>query len=177
MKLSETPLAGAFVIELEALEDERGFFARTFDAATFREHGLDPHVAQCSTSFNEKSGTLRGMHYQAAPDQECKLVRCTRGRIFDVIVDLRPDSQTYCRWFGIELAADGGRELYVPKDFAHGFQTLEDGSEVLYQISHEYLPARARGVRWDDPAFGIDWPAAADRRMSAKDGNYPDFKP
>jgi dTDP-4-dehydrorhamnose 3,5-epimerase len=177
VKLSETPLAGAFVIELETLRDERGFFARTFDAATFREHGLDPAVVQCNTSFNEKSGTLRGMHYQAAPFQECKLVRCTRGRIFDVIVDLRPDSETYCRWFGIELTADGGRELYVPKDFAHGFQTLEDGSEVHYQMSREYVPAQARGARWDDPAFGIDWPATAERTMSDKDRNYPDFRP
>jgi dTDP-4-dehydrorhamnose 3,5-epimerase len=176
VKLSETPLAGAFVIELETSRDERGFFARIFDAETFREHGLDPLVVQCNTSFNEKSGTLRGMHYQAGPDQECKLVRCTRGTIFDVIIDLRPDSETYCRWFGIELTADAGRELYVPKDFAHGFQTLEDGSEVHYQMSHEYVPTKARGVRWDDPAFGIDWPAAADRTISDKDRNYPDFR-
>jgi dTDP-4-dehydrorhamnose 3,5-epimerase len=177
VKLSETPLAGAFVIELDILRDDRGFFARTFDAAAFREHGLEHTVVQCSASFNEKSGTLRGMHYQVAPNQECKLVRCTRGAIFDVIVDLRPDSDTYCRWFGIELTADRGRELYVPEDFAHGFQTLEDGSEVHYQISHEYVPANARGVRWDDPAFGIDWPPAAERTMSDKDRNYPDFRP
>jgi dTDP-4-dehydrorhamnose 3,5-epimerase len=175
--LRETPLAGAFVIELEPVLDERGFFARTFDAETFRDHGLDPCVVQCSTSFNSKSGTLRGMHYQAAPDQECKLVRCTRGRIFDVIVDLRPDSETYCRWFGLDLAADGWRELYVPKDFAHGFQTLEEESEVYYQISHGYVPEHARGVRWDDPAFAIEWPPVKERTMSDKDRNYPDFRP
>jgi dTDP-4-dehydrorhamnose 3,5-epimerase len=171
-----TPLAGAFVIELDVLEDERGHFARTFDAQEFARRGLDPAVIQCNTSFNAKAGTLRGMHYQADPDGEAKLVRCTRGAIFDVIVDLRPDSDTYCRWFGAELTADNGRMLYVPVGFAHGFQTLADGTDVSYQMSHHYVGERARGVRWDDPAFGIEWPPA-DRTISDKDRQYPDFKP
>lgn len=177
MILSETPLAGAFVIELELLRDERGYFARTFDTEFFRAHGLDPAVVQCNTSFNTRSGTLRGMHYQAAPDGECKLIRCARGLAFDVIIDLRPDSKTYCRWFGIELVAGDGRMLYVPKNFAHGFQTLANDTELHYQMSHSYVPKQARGVRWDDPGFAIDWPSAKHRTVSDKDKGYPDFRP
>ena len=138
---------------------------------------MDPTVAQCSTSFNARAGTLRGMHYQADPHGEAKLVRCTRGAVHDVIVDLRPDSPTHRRWFGIELSADNGTALYVPVGMAHGFQTLEDGSEVLYMMGHEYVPDAARGVRWDDPGFGIEWPEppAGGRTISARDAAYPDY--
>jgi dTDP-4-dehydrorhamnose 3,5-epimerase len=176
VKFVATPLAGAFVIELDLLADERGHFARTFDAQEFARHGLDPAVVQCNTSFNSRAGTLRGMHYQADPDGEAKLVRCTRGAVFDVIVDLRPGSGTHCRWFGTELTADNGRMLYVPVGFAHGFQTLADESEVSYQMSHHYVAEQARGVRWDDPAFGIEWPPA-DRTISDRDRQYPDYRP
>jgi dTDP-4-dehydrorhamnose 3,5-epimerase len=177
MIFTETPLAGAFVIELERLADERGSFARIFDADAWRERGLNGHVAQCSISFNAKRGTLRGMHYQAEPWAECKLVRCTRGAIYDVIVDLRPDSPTYTRWFGIELAESNDLLLYIPEGFAHGFQTLADASEVSYQISQIYLPEAARGVRWDDPIFGIEWPdSEVERVISARDRAYPDFE-
>lgn len=175
MRFTETPLAGAFVIELELLRDDRGFFARTFDVEEFRRHGLEPAVVQCNTSFNERAGTLRGLHYQADPDGECKLVRCTGGAIYDVIVDLRQDSETYCRWFAVELSADKARQLYVPRGMAHGFQTLVDDSEVAYQMSHVHVPEQARGVRWDDPAFGIEWPEA-ERTISDRDGTYPDFQ-
>jgi dTDP-4-dehydrorhamnose 3,5-epimerase len=171
-----TPLAGAFVIELDMLEDERGQFARTFDVEEFERHGLDPTVVQCNTSFNTKAGTLRGMHYQAEPDGEAKLVRCTRGAIFDVIVDLRPGSDTQRKWFGAELTADNRRMLYVPVGFAHGFQTLVDESEVHYQMSHHYVPGQARGVRFDDPAFGIEWPRP-DPIVSDRDRQFPDFSP
>ena len=176
MKFTETPLRGAFVIEFEVISDERGYFARTFDVGEFINHGLDPAVIQCSTSFNERRGTLRGMHYQADPEGEVKLIRCTRGAIFDVALDLRPRSETYCKWFGVELSAENHRMLYVPEGMAHGFQTLEDGAEVYYQISHHYEPSAARGVRWDDPAFGIEWPFP-DPILSERDRQFPDFKP
>jgi dTDP-4-dehydrorhamnose 3,5-epimerase len=176
MILVDTPLPGAYVIELERLEDDRGWFARTFAAEEFAAQGLNPAVVHCNVSFNSRAGTLRGMHYQVAPHAECKLVRCTRGAIYDVIVDLRADSATYLRWFGARLDADEGRSLYVPEGFAHGFQTLVDESEVLYQMSHEYAPAHARGVRWDDPAFAIEWPEA-ERTISERDRTYPDFIP
>jgi dTDP-4-dehydrorhamnose 3,5-epimerase len=175
VRFTEAPLAGAWVIELELLRDERGFFARTFDAEEFRQRGLETAIVQCNTSFNERSGTLRGMHYQADPDGECKLVRSIRGAIYDVIVDLRADSETYCRWFAVELTADNALMLYVPKGLAHGFQTLTDGSEVAYQMSHVHVPAQARGVRWDDPAFEIEWPEA-ERTISDKDRSYPNFE-
>jgi dTDP-4-dehydrorhamnose 3,5-epimerase len=175
VKFTETSLAGAFVMELDVLADERGFFARTFDADEFRRHGLEPAIAQCNTSFNERAGTLRGMHYQADPNGECKLVRCTRGVIYDVIVDLRRDSETYCRWFAVELSPDNARQLYVPKGMAHGFQTLTEHSEVAYQMSHVYVPEQARGVRWDDLAFGIEWPEA-ERTISDRDRAFPDFE-
>jgi dTDP-4-dehydrorhamnose 3,5-epimerase len=175
----ETPMPGALVIEPERIEDERGFFARTFSSEEFAARGLDPRVDQCSTSFNPKVGTLRGMHYQAAPHAEAKLVRCTRGAIFDVAVDLRRDSPAYLRWFGVELSADDGRALFVPEGCAHGFQTLVDSTEVLYQISTPHVPSAGRGVRWDDPAFGIKWPPAppGGRTMSRRDAEYPDFTP
>jgi dTDP-4-dehydrorhamnose 3,5-epimerase len=175
VRFAETPLAGAFLIELDLLPDERGYFARTFDAAEFTERGLDPNVVQCNTSFNARRGTLRGMHYQAEPDGDAKLVRCTRGSIYDVAVDLRPDSNAYCRWFGVELSAENGRMLYIPVGMAHGFQTLEDGAEVHYQMSRYYVPKQARGVRFDDPAFGIDWPLP-DPVVSERDRQFPDFQ-
>lgn len=175
MKLTETPLAGAFLIELELLRDDRGYFARTFDAAEFAKAGLDPAVVQCNTSFNAIAGTVRGMHYQADPDGEAKLVRCTRGAVFDVALDLRPDSTTCCRWFGTELSADNGRMLYIPVGMAHGYQALEAGSEVHYQVSHQYVPERERGVRFDDPAFGIEWPLPP-VVVSERDRGFPDFR-
>ena len=177
MILRETPLAGAHVVELERLRDERGHFARTFDAEQFAAAGLDARVVQCSTSFNARAGTLRGMHYQADPHGEAKLVRVTRGAVFDVIVDLRPASPTCRGWFGIELDAESGRSLYVPVGFAHGFQTLVDDSEVLYQMSHPYVPDAARGVRFDDPAFAIEWPPSPPTGLvvSERDRAFPDF--
>jgi dTDP-4-dehydrorhamnose 3,5-epimerase len=179
VKLVPAPLDGVFVVELEPLGDERGWFARTFDAEAFAAAGLDARVVQCNTSFNARAGTLRGLHYQAGPHGEGKLVRCTRGAVFDVAVDLRPSSSTYCRWFGLELSADGTSSLFIPAGFAHGFQTLADGSEVHYQMTYHYVPEAARGVRWDDPAFGISWPAppAGGRIMSERDATYPDFAP
>jgi dTDP-4-dehydrorhamnose 3,5-epimerase len=173
----ETALPGASLIELEPIRDERGWFARTFDAEAFRERGLDPAVVQCNASFNERAGTLRGMHYQEQPHGEPKLVRCTRGAVFDVIVDLRPESPTYCCWFGTDLTVENGRMLYIPVGVAHGFQTLAEGSEVHYQMGHEYVAEAARGVRWDDPAFGIEWPPAERRLISDRDSAYPDFRP
>ena len=179
MKLVPTPLPGAYVVELEPLRDERGWFARTFDAAAFAELGLDASVVQCNTSFNERAGTLRGMHFQCEPHGEAKLVRCTRGVIYDVIVDLRPESPAFRGWFGIELRAGGMASLFAPAGLAHGFQTLEDGSEVHYQMGQAYVPGAASGVRWDDPAFGIEWPDAptGGRVISERDASYPDFRP
>jgi dTDP-4-dehydrorhamnose 3,5-epimerase len=179
VKLRETELPGAFVVELEPLRDERGWFARTYDAEAFAALGLDARVSQCNTSFNERAGTLRGLHYQAEPHGEGKLVRCTRGAVFDVFVDLRPDSPTFCRWQGFELRADGVVSLFIPAGFAHGFQTLEDGSEVHYQMGAPYVPGTGRGVRWDDPAFGIEWPEPppGGRVISERDATYPDFEP
>ncbi len=177
MKLVETPLPGAFLIEPSPHADERGLFVRTWDRALFEERGLDAQLAQCSTSFNRRAGTLRGLHYQAAPAEEVKLVRCTAGAIFDVIVDLRAGSPTRLKWFGAELTAENRKQLYIPKGFAHGFQTLRDDSEVFYQISQFYRPELGRGVRWDDPAFAIAWPPAAQRLLSDKDRTYPDFAP
>jgi dTDP-4-dehydrorhamnose 3,5-epimerase len=174
--LRPTPLEGAFVAEQERREDERGFFARTFCAREFAQAGLDNRVMQCSVSFNAKRGTLRGMHYQAAPHAEAKLVRCTRGAIHDVIIDLRPESPTYKSWFAADLTATNGRALFVPEGFAHGFLTLADDTEVQYQISVEYAAGAARGVRWDDPAFGIRWPEPV-RVISDRDRSYADLAP
>ena len=176
MRFIETPLPGAFVIEPEPSEDGRGLFARTFCREEFAAHGLNPRVAQCSTSYNRRGGTLRGLHYQADPYPEAKLVRCTAGAVYDVIVDLRPTSPAFRRWFTVELRAADRRMLYVPEHFAHGFQTLEDDTEIFYQISEFYHPECARGVRWDDPAFGINWPHAEARVISARDRAFPDFK-
>lgn len=179
MLFRETELSGCYVVEQERMEDERGFFARTFSTAEFAERGLDARVTECSASFNAKAGTLRGLHYQAAPHGEAKLVRCTRGALFDVALDLRPGSPSYLRWTGAELSAENGRALYVPEGCAHGFQTLVDGVEVLYVISAPYVPSAAQGVRWDDPAFAIAWPPPppGGRTMSRRDAEYPDFVP
>jgi dTDP-4-dehydrorhamnose 3,5-epimerase len=173
MIFRETRLKGAFTIEPERLEDERGFFARTFCREEFRAHGLNPTVVQCNISVNKKKGTLRGMHYQTPPYPEAKLVLCTRGAVYDVIIDLRPESPTFKQWIAVELTAENHRMLYVPESFAHGFQTLEDNTEVRYQMSEFYHPECARGVRWDDPSFGIEWPQVKKRTMSEKDLNYP----
>jgi dTDP-4-dehydrorhamnose 3,5-epimerase len=175
VRFTQTPLPGVWVIELDKLEDERGWFARTYDADEFSVRGLDPPV-QCNASFNRRRDTLRGLHYQAAPHGESKLVRCARGAIFDVAVDLRPDAPTYCRWHGVELSQDNGLAFYIPAGLAHGFQTLSEGCEVLYQMGQRYVPDATRGVRWDDPAFGIEWPpTSGERTISERDANYPDF--
>ncbi len=175
MKLVATPLAGAWVVELSRLEDERGHFARTFDSSVFEAHGMDRRVAQMNTSFNRRSGTLRGMHFQASPHGEAKLVRVTRGAVFDVIVDLRDGSATRHAWFGVELTAENDRSLFVPAGFGHGFQTLADDTEMLYVMSTPYVGEAARGVRWDDPAFAISWPdAPGGRVISERDATYPD---
>jgi dTDP-4-dehydrorhamnose 3,5-epimerase len=169
---TESALAGAFVIELERIEDDRGFFARSFCAEEFAAHGLPAVMPQCSVSFNARRATLRGLHFQADPHAEDKLVRCTAGAIFDVIVDLRRDSPGRGRWLGIELTADNRRSLFIPRGFAHGFITLTDGSEVLYMMSVPYVPGFARGVRWNDPAIGIDWPLEPEH-MTERDAAYP----
>jgi dTDP-4-dehydrorhamnose 3,5-epimerase len=174
MIFNETKLRGAYVIEFEPIEDERGFFARTFCLNEYEEYGLNPRIVQCNTSFNTQKGTLRGMHYQTRPHEEVRLVRCTRGSIYDVIVDLRPDSPSFKQWAAVELTEENRRMLYVPEGFAHGFQTLEDDTEVFYQISEFYAREYARGVRWNDAAFGIEWPADG-RILSARDQNFPDF--
>ena len=175
MIFKETKLKGAYIIELEPLEDERGFFARSFCQKEFEEHGLNPRIVQCNVSFNKKKGTLRGMHYQVAPHEEAKLVSCIRGAIYDVIIDLRPNSSTYCQWFATELSAENYKMLYVPEGFAHGFQTLEDNTVVFYQMSEFYHPECARGVRWDDSTFEIEWPEVSKRIISDKDQSYLDF--
>lgn len=171
MIFTQTTLKGAFVIEPKRKEDERGFFARTFCQKQFEAHGLNPRLAQCNISFNKNTGTLRGMHYQVAPHEESKLVICIRGAIYDVIIDLRPDSPTYCQWFAVELSAENYKMLYVPECFAHGFQTLEDNTVVLYQISEFYHPEYTRGVRWDDTVFRITWPLS-NPIISIKDKTY-----
>jgi dTDP-4-dehydrorhamnose 3,5-epimerase len=175
MRFEPTPLAGAWMIDPRRVEDARGFFARTWCRREFEAHGLDATLAQCNVSFNRRAGVLRGMHYQVAPFAEVKLVRCTRGAIFDVIVDLRPDSPTFKRWFGAHLTEHNHRTIYIPAGFAHGFQTLADDTEVFYQMSEFYDAGSNRGVRWDDPAFGIVWPSAAERIISDRDRQYPDF--
>ena len=175
MIFTETPLKGAFVIDIQPLEDERGLFARTWCENEFRQHGLNPEIKQCNISFNHRCGTLRGMHFQRSPYGEAKLVRCTRGAIHDVIIDLRPDSDTFKQSFAIRLTEQNRTMLYIPEGFAHGFQTLEADSEVFYQMSAFYEPSAASGVRWNDPAFNIDWPAVENRIISPRDAELPDF--
>jgi dTDP-4-dehydrorhamnose 3,5-epimerase len=174
MVITETPLRPACIIEIEPVRDDRGFFARTFCARTFAAHGLPVGFVQSSLSFNRRRGTLRGLHYQADPCAEGKLVRCTRGAAFDVIVDLRPGSPTRCRWFATELTGANARAIYVPPGFAHGFQTLADATELSYQMTVEYSPELARGVRWDDPALAIAWPLPAPI-LSQRDASWPDL--
>jgi dTDP-4-dehydrorhamnose 3,5-epimerase len=178
VQLHATSLAGLIVIEVDAVADERGLFARTFDAATFAKAGLPVHWPQCNTSWNRQSGTLRGMHFEkdlkTQRSTESKLVRCTRGAAFDVAIDLRPESATYCRWAGIELSADRRNALYIPSGFAHGFLTLEDNTEIFYQMGANYTAERANGVRWNDPAFAIEWPSTP-RVLSERDAAYPDY--
>jgi dTDP-4-dehydrorhamnose 3,5-epimerase len=171
---TETILKGAYVITPERVEDERGAFARTFCRREFSERGLNPELAQCNISFNRARGTLRGMHFQVPPYAETKLVRCTRGAVYDLIIDLRPHSPTFRRWVGVTLDAGTFTMLYIPEGMAHGFLTLQDSTEVFYQMSEFYSAAHARGVRWDDPAFGIIWPEAP-RIISQRDREYPDF--
>ena len=172
MNIATTPLQGAAVIDLERKEDDRGFFARTFDRKEFADAGLEPLVEQCNLSFNHRAGTLRGMHYQVAPATEAKLVRCTAGAIVDIIVDVRPESPTYLQHFSIELTAHNRRALYVPPMFAHGYQALHDGAEVSYQVSEAYTPGTERGLRHDDPALGLSWPLPVSV-ISPKDAAWP----
>lgn len=174
MRFTQCPLSGAYVVELEPNYDERGFFARTWCREEFQVLGLKTDIAQCSISSNLRKGTLRGMHYQMAPFEEAKLVRCTRGAIYDVIIDLRSRSSTFGNWFGLELSGDNGKMLFVPEGFAHGYQTLADLSEVFYQISEAHHPSLSGGVRWNDPAFQIKWPLA-DPILSNRDLSFPDF--
>jgi len=174
MKFHETKLPGVFEIRIEPKLDDRGFFARSWCRKEFEEHGLDPRLVQCNISVSKRKGTLRGVHYQTPPYAETKLVRCTRGAIYDVIVDLRPQSPTFKQWAAIVLTADKRNMAYVPENCAHGFLTLEDETEVFYQMSEFYDSASARGVRWNDPAFGIAWPAQVEV-ISERDRTYPDF--
>jgi dTDP-4-dehydrorhamnose 3,5-epimerase len=176
MIFTETALEGAYLIDVEPRRDERGFFARAFCAREFEQHGLKTQIAQANLSQNVKKGTLRGMHYQKPPFAEVKLVRCTQGAIYDVIVDLRRDSPTYLKWVGVELTRDSRRMLYVPEGFAHGYQALTDDSEVFYMVTQFYAPDHEAAIRWNDPAIGIRWPIA-DAILSPKDAVHPDFVP
>ena len=176
MKFVPGHLSGSYVIEAERHHDERGYFARVWCEREYRAHGLDPMIVQCSVSYNEDKGILRGMHYQSPPSAETKVVRCVRGALYDVIVDLRPHSKTFLQWMGIELTSENGRMLYIPKGFAHGFQTLAVGTEVAYQMSDFYAPEAAGGFRWDDPQVGIHWPPD-ERIISDRDRSYPDLDP
>jgi dTDP-4-dehydrorhamnose 3,5-epimerase len=175
MTFEETKLPGVFEIRLQRKHDDRGFFSRIWCQEEFENNGLNPKLVQCSVSFNVRKGTLRGVHYQAAPYPEAKLVRCTSGAIYDVVVDLRPDSRTFKRWIGLELTGTDRNMIYVPEGCAHGFLTLKDQTEVFYQMSEFYHPELARGVRWDDPAFGIAWPGEAEQ-ISERDRTYPNFE-
>jgi len=175
MIFTPTRLRDAYLIDVERHADERGFLARTFCEREFADHGAPMRIVQSSTIHSPRRNTLRGLHYQEPPHREIKLVRCTRGSIFLAMVDLRPDSSTRNGWLGVELTARNERLAYVPEGFAQGYQTLEDDTEVLYQMSHHYVPDAARGVRWDDPAFGIDWPSAEERIISKRDCAWPLF--
>jgi len=174
VNLRAATLPGVWVVEPALAEDERGFFARTFSASEFAAHGLEAAVAECSIAYNRARSTLRGLHYQSAPHEESKLVRCTRGSVYDVVVDLRPHSPTHLRWEAVELSAENRLALYVPAGCAHGYLTLDDDCELLYQISGPHVPDAANGVRWDDPALGIEWPGAP-LVISSRDASYPDI--
>ncbi|MGO9761923.1 MAG: dTDP-4-dehydrorhamnose 3,5-epimerase [Solirubrobacteraceae bacterium] len=177
MRFEESPLPGVWTIELDPFDDQRGSFARTFDVEEFRARGLQMRVVQCNAAFNRRRGTLRGMHYQAEPHGEPKLVRCVRGAAFHVALDLRPESPTYRYWHGVELSAANRRSLYLPRGVAHGSQTLVDDCEILYLMGHRYVPEAARGVRWDDPAFAIAWPEVdgGARLLSERDSSFADW--
>ena len=174
MIFKETKLKSAYVIDIEKKIDERGFFARAWCQKEFIDNGLESNLAQVNVSYNKVKGTLRGMHYQIAPYQEVKIVRCTKGAIYDVIIDLRAESPTFKKWIGVELTSDNYRLLYVPEDFGHGFQTLVDNTEITYQVSQFYSPGAERGIRWNDPVLEIDWPLEPSA-ISDKDKNWPDY--
>ncbi len=179
MTFERTPLPGVWTIDLDRLDDERGWFARTFDADALRARGIELEVVQCNASFSHRRGTLRGMHYQAEPYGEPKLVRCVRGATFHVAVDLRAGSRTYRGWHGVELSAESRRAIYLPAGIAHCCQTLVDECEVHYLMGARHEPGAARGVRWDDPAFAIEWPAVVgggERIISARDQSFPDWE-
>ena len=174
MIFTETILKNAYVIELEKREDHRGFFARTWDKKEFEEHNLNSNLVQCNVSFSKKCGTLRGMHYQKKPFEESKVIRCVKGKIFDVIIDLRSSSSTFKKWFGVELTEENYKMLYVPEGFAHGFQTLEDNTEIIYQVSEFYTPNSELGIHWNDPAFNITWPIE-EKIITEKDNAWKVF--
>ncbi|MCQ6563573.1 dTDP-4-dehydrorhamnose 3,5-epimerase [Paenibacillus mendelii] len=174
MIFAEAALQGVYTIDLQPIDDDRGFFARTFCKKEFEAYGLHTDLVQCNLSNNRKSGTVRGMHYQLAPYEEVKLVQCVRGAIYDVVIDLRPSSATYLQWNAFELNEFNRRMLYIPEGFAHGFQTLQDETEVFYQMGNYYYPEASRGIRWNDPQFGIEWPLACEV-ISDKDQSYPEF--
>jgi dTDP-4-dehydrorhamnose 3,5-epimerase len=174
MIFTETILKNAYIIELEKREDHRGFFARTWDKKEFEEHNLNSNLVQCNVSFSKKCGTLRGMHYQKNPFEESKVIRCTKGKIFDVIIDLRSSSSTFKKWFGIELTEENYKMLYVPEGFAHGFQSLEDNSEIVYQVSEFYTPNSELGIHWNDPEFNITWPIE-EKIITDKDNSWKLF--
>jgi dTDP-4-dehydrorhamnose 3,5-epimerase len=176
MVFKEIRLKGAFIIELEKIKDDRGFFSRAWCQEEFHAHSLDSNIAQCNLSFNADRGTLRGLHYQIAPYEETKVIRCTRGKIFDVIIDLRPKSPTYLQWTGIELSLENRKMVYVPENFAHGYLTLADNTEVFYQVSQFYSPGSESGIRWNDPSINIKWPEIPNLIISEKDKNWPYFK-
>jgi len=174
MRFFPTRLAGVYIVEQERQADERGFFARTWCAQEFADHNLESELSQCSVSFNHRRATLRGLHYQAPPFAEVKLVRCTRGALYDVVVDLRPDSPTYRGWIGVDLTEHDGRALYIPRGFAHGFYALSDATEVAYQMSAPFVPEAARGIRWNDPFHGVLWPGPVEI-IAPRDRDYPDM--
>lgn len=174
MKFIETKLKGAFIIQIEPLEDERGYFVRSFCKEEFEKYGLNPEIVQCNISYNKKAGTLRGMHFQKAPYEETKIVSCIKGAVYDVIIDLRKDSQTFCQWISVELTENNNKMLYIPKGFAHGFQTLVDDTIVNYQMGEYYHPKYAMGIRYDDTSFNINWPIEH-AIISDKDLKFEDF--
>lgn len=175
MEFTETEINGLYVVELKKIGDDRGFFARAWCENEFSAQGLASRMVQGNTSYSKHRGTLRGLHYQVAPHEEAKLMRCTKGSIFDVAVDLRPDSQTYKKWYGIELSEQNKKMLFVPEGFAHGYLTLEDETEVYYLVSEFYTPDAERGIRWNDPAINIDWPITDNLNLTDKDKSWPDI--
>lgn len=176
MIFKETPLKGAFIIELEKMGDDRGFFSRTWCQKEFQTQGLNTKIVQCNLTYSANTGTLRGLHYQNAPHEEAKTVSCIRGKIYDVIVDLRPDSQSYLQWMGFELSSNNRKMIYIPENFAHGYLTLADYTEVFYQVSQFYDPGSEGGIRWNDPSINIKWPEVSNIIVSEKDKTWPDFQ-